>query len=167
MKLILDLSRRPLIRTTPEERFWSKVDKSGACWLWTASKNTGGYGGFRLEGRKRLAHRVSYAWAYGHVPEGLKVDHKCHVRNCVRPDHLRVVTTKQNMENRSGPTVRSKSRVLGVSWKKASRKWVARVRHEGKLHHVGLFDTIEAASYAVTTRRNELFTHNDLDRSTQ
>ena len=115
-----------------------------------------------------LAHRVSYEWAHGEIPEDIQIDHICHVEPCVNPHHLRPATAKQNGENHRGAyRNNSSSGVLGVSWKKDSRKWVARVRHEGKGYHVGLFDTIEAAGYAVKMKRNELFTHNDLDRSTK
>src|SRR5262245_48112297 len=33
-------------RQPPEVRFWSKVDKSGECWIWTAGRCKG-YGSFR------------------------------------------------------------------------------------------------------------------------
>ena len=38
------------------------------------------------------------------------------------------------------------------------------VGHNGKLHHVGYFDTVEEASAAAEAKRIELFTHNDRDR---
>lgn len=120
-----------------------------------------------MAGRTRQAHRVSYEWAHGSIPEGLLLDHKCHVRHCVKPDHLRAATQKQNQENQKGAHRGNKSGVRGVTWYEKTNKWLGRVRHNGKLVHVGYFDTVEAASYAVTTRRNELFTHNDLDRSTK
>ena len=34
----------------------------------------------------------------------------------------------------------------------------------GKRHHVGYFTTVQDAEAAVIAKRNELFTHNDLDR---
>ncbi len=44
------------------------------------------------------------------------------------------------------------------------RLWRARVEHAGRAIHLGTFDTIAAASAAVTAKRLELFTHNDADR---
>jgi hypothetical protein len=41
-------------------RFWAKVAKGDGCWLWTASLGSSGYGQFMLNGRPRLAHRLSY-----------------------------------------------------------------------------------------------------------
>jgi hypothetical protein len=56
------------VRATDEERFWSKVDKSGSCWIWQAS-DVRGYGIFRLNGHNRVAHRVAYMWANGPIPD--------------------------------------------------------------------------------------------------
>lgn len=42
------------------------------------------------------AHRAAYEMAFGKIPEGLVVRHKCDVRNCINPDHLEVGTHKQN-----------------------------------------------------------------------
>jgi hypothetical protein len=44
-----------------DERFWSKVARSGGCWVWLAGKRgTDGYGGFHVAGRDVYAHR--WAW---------------------------------------------------------------------------------------------------------
>jgi len=36
--------------------------------------------------------------------------------------------------------------------------------HNGRKYYVGRFDSLREAEEAVTTKRNELFTHNALDR---
>lgn len=165
------------------DRFWSKVDKNGpvssvdntSCWLRTTSIDSHGYAQFYCAGRKILAHRFSYELANGTIPTGpngktLPVDHRPSCpKNCVRPEHLRVVTTKQNMENRSGAARTSKSGVRGVfpntgSHKGSKKKWQAIVGHNGKKYYLGLFDDLEEAEAAVIAKRNELHTHNDLDR---
>lgn len=79
-----------------EERFWSKVNKTEECWLWTASTNRKGYGTFRYEGSSKLAHGIAYLWEVGEVPEGLQLEHLCRVRNCVRVAHLEAVTPGEN-----------------------------------------------------------------------
>jgi hypothetical protein len=80
-----------------EERFWSRVDKSGDCWLWTASRDYKGYGQFRLDGKNRKAHRVAYQMLIGPIPVDLCIDHLCRVRHCVNPAHMEVVTNAENI----------------------------------------------------------------------
>lgn len=83
---------------TPAERFWAKVDKSGECWIWTASKRYG-YGQFRIggSGSQNLgAHAVAYMWLIGDIPGGMVIDHLCRVRACVNPSHMEVVRPEEN-----------------------------------------------------------------------
>lgn len=149
-----------------EERFWAKVDKTGDCWLWTGATVKGIYGRFRVnEDTFALAHRFAYELAVGPIPEGMDIDHRATCsKRCVRPDHLRPATRKQNLENLAGPYRTSKSGVRGVTWHKRRQRWDARVRHNGKQISVGRFKTIEEAEAAVVAKRIELFTHNDADR---
>jgi hypothetical protein len=44
-----------------------------------------------------IAHRLSYEWLVGPVPEGMELDHLCRVRHCVNPSHLEVVTHSVNV----------------------------------------------------------------------
>lgn len=154
-------------RPTLHERFWATVNKADGCWEWTNKLRPDGYGSLQVGGRKgprKLAHRVSYEWAYGEIPAGAEIDHICRNRACVRPEHLRAATKKQNMENRVGANRNSKSGVLGVSWYKALSKWHAQITHNRSNIHLGYFDTVPEAEAAVIAKRLELFTHNELDR---
>jgi hypothetical protein len=89
-------------RTVPQiDRLMSKVEKTADCWLFTGARLPNGYGviraGRRGERGERLAHRASYVALVGPIPAGVEIDHLCSVRNCVRPDHLEVVTHAENM----------------------------------------------------------------------
>ncbi len=84
-------------------RFWSKVDKSGECWLWTASTmDRSGHGQFTVRDASRkqhhlYAHRVSWALhGYAILPD-LKLCHTCDVPPCVRPSHLFIGTQGDNL----------------------------------------------------------------------
>lgn len=152
-----------------EQRFWDKVNKSGECWEWTAFKGRNGYGQI---GRGKdspikgtvLAHRLSYEMANGAIPEGAVIDHMCHNKGCVNPAHLQAVTQKQNSENQHGASRSTTTGVRGVFVHKTTGKFEAKVRHNGRLHHVGLFVALEDAEAAVIAKRNELFTNNLEDR---
>lgn len=84
--------------TAPAIRFWSKVNVTDTCWLWTAGTDKDGYGIFYLNGRGTRAHR----YPLGDIPLTLEPDHLCRVRNCVRPDHLEVVTVLENVMRSEG-----------------------------------------------------------------
>ena len=144
------------------ERFWSKVDRSEDCWIWTGAKSRG-YGYFGLRGKWRPAYRVAYASTVGPIPDGMHIDHMCHTPACVNPAHLRPVTNKENHENLRGAHRNSKSGLRGVFWNRRLRKWVAQVTHNYKTQHLGLFDTAEEADAVARAARARLFTHSDAD----
>jgi len=85
-------------------RFWRYVTKTETCWLWTGAKVTGtGYGCIVMPNRSSyMAHRLSYAWHVGPIPDGYVIDHLCQVRNCVRPEHLEAVTNAENLLRGNG-----------------------------------------------------------------
>lgn len=90
-------------RPTPLQSRWKQIDKDGlgGCWLWTGFVHKHGYGALTTRltsGGSKLAHRASYELHHGAIPDGLQIDHLCHVRHCVNPDHLEAVTPKVNTE---------------------------------------------------------------------
>ena len=82
-----------------EDRFWSKVDKSGDCWIWTANRNAKGYGFFKIGSVNSLAHRVSYDLCVGEIPDGMLCLHRCDNPPCVNPKHLWIGSNQQNMDD--------------------------------------------------------------------
>lgn len=84
---------------TLEERFLAKTrrDESG-CWIWTgATDGDGRYGAFYNGQKVVRAHRWSYERYVGQVPPSMDVDHLCRVTLCVNPEHMDVVTHRENV----------------------------------------------------------------------
>ena len=154
----------PKFRGTIEERLDLYSETSGDCVTWTGGLSFEGYGKVRHDGRSRHAHQVAFEIANGTVPADQIIDHKCHNRACIKPGHLRLATTKTNAENLKGPTARNSTGYLGVSKAAGRNKYRAAVKHHGETFFLGHFDTAEQADAACKAKRNELFTHNDLDR---
>jgi hypothetical protein len=148
---------------TPEERFWAKVDKSGECWEWIGYRDKDGYGRAPIACISTPAHRASWTFLNGPIPEGKQIDHLCRNRACVKPDHLRIVTPKENLEH-VGPHRGSRSGLRGVYWNKSRNSWFVQVMHNGQYYYGGGFTNIQDANEAAVNLRNRLFTHNDLDR---
>jgi DNA-binding CsgD family transcriptional regulator len=77
---------------TPVKRFEAMVRRGPGCWAWIGS-TVDGYGQFSREdpgGSRRMipAHRFAWESAFGAIPDGADVHHRCGNRACVRPDHL-------------------------------------------------------------------------------
>ena len=90
----------------PIERFTEKTTPAeNGCIEWTAYRGHNGYGRFYLDGRGALAHRWSYEFHVGPIPEGLVIDHLCRNPGCVNPEHLEPVTPQENVLRGVGPQV--------------------------------------------------------------
>ena len=106
-------------RVDPKTRFFFTVEKQeSGCWLWKGKIDRKGYGVFSMVGDKGKshqyrAHRISYTWIKGAIPDGLQLDHLCRVRNCVNPDHLEPVTGSVNiLRGRTPEVVRARAALI-------------------------------------------------------
>jgi len=85
------------------ERFWSYVDKSDevdGCWTWMGATDRCGYGIYSVHGRNVPAHRFSWELAFGKIPKGMCILHKCDDFSCVNPDHFVLGTWRDVSQSR-------------------------------------------------------------------
>lgn len=96
--------KRDYPRTDPFQRWAAKVKKLPVgCWMWVGGKGSHGYGSMMIEktpaARFETAHRLSWIFHVGEIPNGMQVLHKCDTRLCVNPEHLFLGTQRDNIDD--------------------------------------------------------------------
>ena len=91
---------------------WSKVDRSGDCWIWTGYLLPDGYPSLSkyIDGRSKRIRlsRYVYEQATGNlIGAGLQLDHLCRNRACVKPAHLEPVSPHENVMRGDSWTARN------------------------------------------------------------
>ena len=113
------------------------VNKSKNCWEWNGVKSWKGYGRFGIcyNGVQTLphAHRISFFIFNGDIPKGMTVHHKCENKSCVNPEHLKLLTEKENRE-------------LSGCWSAKNKR---------KTHCVNGHEFTEENTYLYKTKNNE------------
>jgi len=142
------------------QRFWAKVDKDGPvpphcpelgpCWVWTASRRSG-YGAFKVGGKMRGAHRVSWQIENGPIPGcgdhhgTMSIMHGCDNPACVRPTHLSAGAHIANMADRSAKGRQARCGGLRSS---LTEGWVAEIH--SRYAAGGVSQSSLAAEFGVT-----------------
>lgn len=81
-----------------KKRFFSKIRiHENGCHLWVGVTDRAGYGQFKLNYRQEKAHRVAYFLHHGQIDKTLTIDHLCAYKSCVNPNHLRLVSIRENV----------------------------------------------------------------------
>jgi hypothetical protein len=123
-------------------------------WKKTAgTPSSSGYLVVSMSGRRFAAHRVAWKLFYGDDPAG-DIDHINRDKLDNRISNLRIATDQQNAANRLHHK-NNRSGFKGVRYE--GLNYSARIMHQGKAVHIGMFPTPEAAHAAYAAKARELF----------
>ena len=91
-----------MIRTPIIQRLMARVEKrTDGCWIWQGAASSAGYGVIQLPtgkrgGKSASTHRLAYELLKQPIPTDRELDHLCRNTLCLNPDHLEIVTRKEN-----------------------------------------------------------------------
>ena len=86
-----------------EDRFFLSFvpEPNSGCWLWLGAEHgSNGYGKIKVDGKSMQAHRYSWLFHNGPIPDGICVCHRCDIPTCVNPTHLFLGTNKENNDDK-------------------------------------------------------------------
>ena len=121
--------------------------------------NTAGYYSYVLSKNNKKAtlreHQIVAIAFLGHVPSGyeLVVDHIDGNKTNNHVDNLQIITHRQNI---SRSKVKCSSKYTGVCWHKHRGKWIVSIQINGKLEHLGYFESEFKAHLTYQSRLTEL-----------
>ena len=134
------------------ERMMAAVspEPNTGCWLYLKALNSTGYG----------PHRRFYERFKGPIPVGATLDHKCRVRSCVNPDHLRPLSLRANIllsDSVSARHARRKSCMRGHPREADGRRCrKCQAMHQANFRAATPERRQERAEYARRWRRGEV-----------
>lgn len=91
-------------KETEEDNFWKRAIHEkrivrpdlGECWETVRDRMQ-----FSYKNKHIVGHRIAYCIAYGDIPDGNVVRHKCDNAKCINPSHLELGTHEDNMKDRA------------------------------------------------------------------
>jgi len=87
-------------KETNKQKLEKKLKKHKDCLVWTGCKDKDGYGKIQIGKKHYRTHRLAYEIAYGEIPKGKIICHKCSNRACCNEKHLYAGNAKKNAKDR-------------------------------------------------------------------
>jgi len=123
---------------------------------WCTDCTNGIWYAVRAKGKYPRRKQIKMHREIMNAPSDKCVDHINHDGLDNRRNNLRVCTHSENLRN-CRMHKNNKSGLIGVSWDKINKKWVAHISKNNKEIHIGNFDNKEDAGIAVDKKAKELF----------
>lgn len=135
----IDPELREFIRYDSEtgKLFWAKPRRGVTVGSEAGCLNDRGYRRIMVKGACVKAHRLAWFLFHDEEPAG-ELDHINGDRDDNRIENLRVVTSRENNQNRSA---HRNGRLLGATFHRHARKWHAQIRVGDTHKHLGYFET--------------------------
>jgi len=114
-----------------------------------------GYVQIKVGRRAYRAHRLAWFFSFGVWPDG-EIDHINGNRLDNRLSNLRVVDRSGNSQNRRLAHKDNSSGFLGAAWNRQHQRWQSKIVANKVRHHLGYFDTPEAAHLAYMAAKARL-----------
>lgn len=125
-----------------------------------------GYLVISVDDRLYLAHRLAWLHVYGAWPSG-RIDHINGNPTDNRLANLREATNGENMQNQRRAHCNSQTGVLGVHYHEENGNYVAQIRVDGKVRHIGSYRTAEEAHYAYLQAKRRLHPNGEIAKSAE
>ena len=77
------------------------------CIEWEGRKNAKGYGVVLINGKQFFAHRLAVALSGRNISKDKVCDHLCRNHSCINPDHIELVSLKENVMRGEAITARN------------------------------------------------------------
>lgn len=100
-----------------------------------------GYRRIKCDGKMYRAHRLAWLYVHGRWPKD-EIDHIDGNKSNNQLSNIRETTHSENMQNQRKARIDNvSSGLLGVTWHKNAKKWVALIKAGKNKYHLGCFDT--------------------------
>ncbi len=132
-----------------------RLSKRISCGDVAGSLSREGVVSIRIKKSIYKAHRLAWLYMTGSLPKE-HIDHINRVPSENQFNNLREATNQQNIFN-SGISKNNKCGFKGVFFDNCRNKYVAKIQHNGKSHHIGVFIDPEEAHKAYCAKGRELF----------
>jgi hypothetical protein len=90
-----------------EEKLRNYIERAGPlttkCWIWQGSVDKDGYGlltWYEGDQKHQRAHRASWVFHNGEIPDELLALHHCDNPSCINPDHIYIGSPQDNMDDK-------------------------------------------------------------------
>ncbi len=119
------------------------------------SEKGNGYIQIQIDGKNYLAQRLAWLYVTGSFPDG-DIDHADGNPGNNVFENLRSTSRAQNIQNQRRSHKRNSAGLLGVHFRKDTKKYTAYITTDRARKSLGCFDTAEAAHSAYLKAKREL-----------